>query len=82
VIRWHVILGATGDLGPERKFATSIERVSIRVTDTNGPRGGVDQVCSWFHCALGQSQHHLPVLILPAVHVKRDLSTLGEAVLG
>ena len=28
------------------KFATSIERVSIRVTDTNGPRGGVDQVCN------------------------------------
>lgn len=28
------------------KFATSIERVSLRVTDTNGPRGGVDQVCN------------------------------------
>jgi ribosome-associated translation inhibitor RaiA len=28
------------------KFATSIERISVRVTDTNGPRGGVDQVCS------------------------------------
>ncbi len=28
------------------KFATSIERVTIRVTDVNGPRGGVDQVCS------------------------------------
>ena len=28
------------------KFDTSIERVSVRVTDTNGPRGGVDQVCS------------------------------------
>ena len=28
------------------KFATSIERVSVRVTDTNGPRGGVDQVCN------------------------------------
>ena len=27
------------------KFATSIERVSVRVTDANGPRGGVDQVC-------------------------------------
>jgi ribosome-associated translation inhibitor RaiA len=27
------------------KFATSIERVSVRVTDVNGPRGGVDQVC-------------------------------------
>jgi hypothetical protein len=28
------------------KFATSIERVTVRVTDTNGPRGGVDQVCN------------------------------------
>ena len=27
------------------KFATSIERVSVRVADVNGPRGGVDQVC-------------------------------------
>ena len=28
------------------KFATSIHRISVRVTDPNGPRGGVDQVCS------------------------------------
>ena len=28
------------------KFATSIERVTVRVCDTNGPRGGVDQVCN------------------------------------
>jgi ribosome-associated translation inhibitor RaiA len=28
-----------------RKCAPSIERVSIRVADVNGPRGGVDQVC-------------------------------------
>jgi ribosome-associated translation inhibitor RaiA len=27
------------------RFATSIERVSVRVEDVNGPRGGVDQVC-------------------------------------
>ena len=27
------------------KFATSIERVSVRVSDVNGPRGGVDQRC-------------------------------------
>lgn len=28
-----------------RKFARSIDRVSVRMTDANGPRGGVDQVC-------------------------------------
>ena len=27
------------------KFASSIERISVRVTDVNGPRGGVDQRC-------------------------------------
>lgn len=28
------------------KFAPSIERVTVRVTDANGPRGGVDHVCN------------------------------------
>jgi CBS domain-containing protein/ribosome-associated translation inhibitor RaiA len=27
------------------KYANSIERVSVRVKDVNGPRGGVDQMC-------------------------------------
>lgn len=27
------------------KFANSIERISVRVKDVNGPRGGVDQMC-------------------------------------
>ena len=28
------------------KFVASIERVTVRVTDVNGPRGGVDHVCN------------------------------------
>ena len=27
------------------KFSSSIERLSVRVGDVNGPRGGVDQLC-------------------------------------
>jgi hypothetical protein len=27
------------------KYATSIERVTVRVLDANGPRGGVDKLC-------------------------------------
>jgi ribosome-associated translation inhibitor RaiA len=28
------------------KFARNIERVSVRIGDTNGPRGGVDKTCA------------------------------------
>ena len=28
------------------KVTTSIERVTVRMTDANGPRGGVDHVCN------------------------------------
>ena len=28
------------------KFASPIERVTVRMTDANGPRGGVDHVCN------------------------------------
>ncbi|HEY0939987.1 MAG TPA: hypothetical protein VGE08_07825 [Steroidobacter sp.] len=27
------------------KYATSIERVTVRVRDVNGPRGGIDKLC-------------------------------------
>ena len=27
------------------RFGSSIERISVRVKDLNGPRGGVDQLC-------------------------------------
>jgi hypothetical protein len=28
-----------------RKFDSSVERISVRIEDVNGPKGGVDQVC-------------------------------------
>jgi ribosome-associated translation inhibitor RaiA len=52
------------------KFATSIERVSVRVTDTNGPRGGVDQVCKVKVVLSG----------LPSVLVERRHATLQAAI--
>jgi ribosome-associated translation inhibitor RaiA len=52
------------------KFATSIERVSVRVTDTNGPRGGVDQVC------------HVKIVLsgLPNVVIERRHAALHAAI--
>ena len=52
------------------KFATSIERISVRVTDMNGPRGGVDQVC------------HVKVVLsgLPSVVIERQHTALHAAI--
>jgi ribosome-associated translation inhibitor RaiA len=52
------------------KFATSIERVSVRVTDMNGPRGGVDQVCNVKVVLSG----------LPSVVVERRHAALHAAI--
>lgn len=52
------------------KFADSIERVSLRTEDVNGPRGGVDRVCRIKVVLYG----------LPSVvHEKRD-ATLNAAI--
>jgi ribosome-associated translation inhibitor RaiA len=52
------------------KFATSIERVSVRVTDANGPRGGVDQLCSVKVVLSG----------LPSVVIERQHAALDAAI--
>jgi hypothetical protein len=52
------------------KFATSIERVSVRVTDTNGLRGGMDKVCSVKVVLSG----------LPSVVIERQHAALRAAI--
>jgi hypothetical protein len=52
------------------KFASSIERVSVRLFDANGPRGGVDQVCRVKVVLSG----------LPSVLVERRNSALPNAI--
>jgi ribosome-associated translation inhibitor RaiA len=52
------------------KFASSIERVTVRLSDANGPRGGRDQVC------------HIKVVIsgLPSVVVEERDAKFQQAV--
>jgi ribosome-associated translation inhibitor RaiA len=52
------------------KFAASIQRVSLRAEDVNGPRGGVDRVC------------RIKVVLrgLPSVILEKRDATLNAAV--
>jgi ribosome-associated translation inhibitor RaiA len=52
------------------KFVSSIERVSVRVTDVNGPRGGVDQRCRVKVVLSG----------LPSVVVERQHASMKAAI--
>jgi putative sigma-54 modulation protein len=52
------------------KFATSIERISVRLRDVNGPRGGVDQVCLIKVVVCG----------LPSIVVRRRRATRQDAI--
>jgi putative sigma-54 modulation protein len=52
------------------KFADSIERVSLRTEDVNGPRGGIDRVCRVKVVLRG----------LPSVVIEKQDATLNAAV--
>lgn len=54
------------------KYATSTERVSVRVSDVNGPRGSVDKIC------------HIKVALeaLPSVIFESQASSVNDAVNG
>jgi len=58
------------------KFASSIERVSVRLEDVNGPRGGVDQVCRVKVVLSG-----LPSVVFEAQDASRD-AAVDEALSG
>ena len=49
------------------KFASSIERVSVRVTDVNGPRGGADQ-----RCRIKVVLSGLPSVVVERQHATRE----------
>jgi ribosome-associated translation inhibitor RaiA len=59
-----------------RKFAASIERVSIRVRDVNGPRGGIDQACR-----VKVVLRNLPSVVFEKQNVSLDVA-VGRAIAG
>lgn len=52
------------------KFASSIERITVRLSDTNGPKGGRDQIC----------QIKVVLSGLPSIVVEEVDSALPKAV--
>ncbi len=58
------------------KFANSIERVSVRVKDVNGPRGGIDHVCRIKVVLSG-----LPSVLYEAQDASLD-AAIGSALVG
>ena len=58
------------------KFARSVERLSVRVTDVNGPRGGVDQVCRINVVLIG-----LPPVVVEERAAARD-TAIDRAIVG
>jgi ribosome-associated translation inhibitor RaiA len=64
------------------KFASSIERVSVRVEDVNGPRGGVDTRCqikvvlSGLPSIVVREQHHAlqPAIDLALTRVEQAVA--------
>ena len=52
------------------KFASSVERITVRPSDTNGPKGGQDQKC----------QIKVVMSGLPSVVVNETDSTLGRTI--
>jgi ribosome-associated translation inhibitor RaiA len=52
------------------KFASSIERITVRLSDTNGPKGGRDQIC----------QIKVVLSGLPSIVVEERASTPQSAI--
>jgi ribosome-associated translation inhibitor RaiA len=52
------------------KFASAIERITVRLSDTNGPKGGSDQIC----------QIKVVLSGLPSIVVEERASALQSAI--